>query len=617
MRYVTCGGLAVSSIGGLFLSTGAFAAAPVEQVVVTAARVEQPVSEVIGSVSVITREEIQRRLVQSTQDLLRGETGVNVVNNGGLGKLSNVFLRGADSEQVLVLVDGVRIGSATAGTTAFEFIPVDQIERIEIVRGPRSSIYGADAIGGVIQIFTRKATGPSVALGAGSHNTFDANAGFGHAGDDAWFSVSGGYLESDGYNSCRGAPFPPGGGCFTLEPDADGYDRTSGSLRAGYELGERGGVEASAMYASGETEFDGDFGNLTDYTQQVLTLRGRAQPIDGWDLSLLIGNARDEQEGFYDDPFGDAPVLDAGRFDTERRNASLQSDLRFASGQLLTIGMDYLDDRVESTTAFDETSRDNVGVFAQYQSQLGAHGVLLSARHDDNEQFGGYATANAGWRWTISPKLTLTAAWGSAFGAPTFNDLYFPGFSNPDLDPETARSYEVGVQGTGGVLRWSLAAYENRIDDLIVFDARIFAPNNLNEARIRGVEVEASVALQSWTLALGYAGMDPRNRTPGPGYDNILPRRARHSGHLDLGRAFGPVDARIRITAESARYDDLANTQRVGGYAVLDLIAEYAFGDAWTLQGKVGNALDRQYQTVRLYNQDDRTFFVSLRYAPR
>ncbi|HEX2492962.1 MAG TPA: TonB-dependent receptor [Steroidobacter sp.] len=612
MRFVTSGGLAAGAISAL-VSTAVIADS-VEQVVVTAARVEQPISEVIGSVSVITRDDIERRLVQSTQDVLRGETGVNVVNNGGLGKLSNVFLRGADSEQVLVLIDGVRIGSATAGTTAFEFLPLDQIERIEIVRGPRSSLYGADAIGGVIQIFTRQTNGASAALGVGSHNTFEANARFGHMSDDAWFSVSAGRLQTDGFNACRGAPFPPGGGCFTFEPDADGYDQTSGGARAGYAFGDRGEVEASASYASGTTEFDGDFANVSDYTQQVLTLRGRTHPAERWSVSLLMGDARDEQASFHES--GGASLY-AGRFDTVKRSASLQSDLQIAPGQLATLGIDYLQDRVESTTAFDETSRENVGVFAQHQARFGAHNVLVSVRHDDNEQFGGYDAGNVGWRWTLSPALALTAAWGSAFGAPTFNDLYYPGYSNPELEPESAQSVEIGAQGVLGAMRWSLAAYENRIDDLIVYDSRIFAPNNLNEARIRGVEVDGNFALQSWTIALGYAGMDPRNRTPGESYDNILPRRARHSGHIEAGRAIGPVEARMRVTAESSRYDNLANTQRVGGYVVVDVVADYAINREWKLQGRIGNAFGREYQTVRLYNQDERTFFLNLQYQPR
>lgn len=588
-----------------------------DEVVVTAARLEQPLSRVIGATTVITREDIERRQAQSVQELLRGETGVNIVNNGGLGKLSNVYLRGADAEQVLVLVDGVRVGSATSGATAFELLPIEQIERIEIVRGPRSGIYGADAIGGVIQIFTRRADGVAAELGAGSNETYSAGGSFGAATQRAWLSLSANRLTSEGFNSCAGLPYPPGGGCFTDEPDEDAYENASGSMRVGYRWGERADIEATALLAEGESEYDGGFANESEFSERVLTLRSRVQPRADWDLSLTLGETRDDQDSLYDDPYAPSPAVNVGRFDTQRRNASLQSDFAFAESQVLTLGVDYLDDRVDSTTPYDERSRDNLGVFGQYQAELGAHQALLSARRDDNEQFGTHDTANLGWKWAFAPDYSLTAAWGRAFGAPTFNDLYYPGFSNPNLRPETAHSYELGVAGRARALRWSLTVFESDIDELIVYDARVRAPNNLDAARIRGLEAEANATLGAWALSLGYAAIDPRNRSPGANYDNILPRRARHSGHFEIGRAFGALDARARLTAESARYDDVANTHRLGGYATVDLLVEYALNDAWSLQGKIGNVFDRDYRTVRLYNQDDRTFFASLRYQPR
>lgn len=609
-----------ATAAGLLATIGGTAVAAdrnTEEVVVTAARVPQTTGEVISATSVITRGDIERRAVQSTQDLLRGETGLDIVNTGGLGKLSNVFLRGADAEQVLVLVDGVRMGSATAGTTPLEFLPVDQIERIEIVRGPRSSLYGADAIGGVIQIFTRRAQGLTFGAGAGSHGTYDASASFGAASEQAWFSVSGNRVQSEGYNSCRGLPFPPGGGCFTYEPDRDGYDNTSGAARAGYRWGGRGEIEASALYATGNTEFDGTFTNQTDFTARVLTMRGSIRPVERWQLSFVVGDSRDEQNSLYDDPRTSGAALGVGRFDTEKRHVSLQSDITLSDSQLLTLGADYVDDRVDSSTAYEETSRDNLGFFAQYQTQFGAHQALISARSDENEQFGAYSTGSVGWKWAVAPNLSLTAAWGNAFGAPTFNDLYFPGFSNPGLDPERSRSYELGLAGSTAALRWSLAAFENRIDDLIVFDSTLFVPNNLDEARIRGIEADASLALGDWRLSLGYAGLDPRNRSRGPNYDNILPRRARHSGHIEIGRAFGQFDARVRATGAGSRYDNVANSARLGSYVIVDLVVDYALNAQWSVQGKLGNVLDRDYQTVRFYNQDDRTFFINLRYQPQ
>jgi vitamin B12 transporter len=585
------------------------------QVVVTATRVEQPLSEVIGSVSVITRDDIQRRAVHSIQDLLRGETGVSVVNLGGLGKLSNVFLRGADAEQVLVLIDGVRVGSATSGTTPFEFVPIDQIERIEIIRGPRSSLYGSDAIGGVIQIFTRRGDSLSVNVGAGSDETTDASASFGISSANAWVNASGNRIESEGYNSCAGAPFPPGGGCFTTEPDRDGYKNNSGTLRTGYRW-KGGEIEGSALFATGSAEYDGDFANLTEFTERVISLRGRIDAADRWSLTMLAGNSLDEQDYFYDNPnTADNEIL-MSEFDSERHHVSLQSDYLFANGHALTLGADYLEDRVESSTAFDEDSRDNLGVFAQYQAQVGAHRLLASARHDDNQQFGTHETGNLGWKWAFNERWSLMAAWGSAFGAPTFNDLYYPGFSNPNLKPETSDTFEIGIGWTPSPIAVSLSAFETHIDELIVYDASLFAPNNLNRARIRGIEADVDATLGTWVVGLGYSALDPRNRTAGSQFGNFLPRRARHSGHMEVGRSFGPIDGRVRFTAEGSRYDDAANSYRLGSYGIIDIVLDYAIAPAWTVQGKIANALDREYRTVRWYNQDDRTFFVNIRYQP-
>ncbi len=586
-----------------------------DALVVTATRVEQPISEVIGAVSVITRDDIDRRGAHSLQDLLRGETGLSVVNTGGLGKLSNVFLRGADSEQLLVLVDGVRVGSATSGTTAFELLPVDQIERIEIIRGPRSSIYGSDAIGGVIQIFTRKGGSPTVSVGAGSHETSKVSGSFGTESDSAWVNLSASRIETEGYNSCAGAPFPIGGGCFTSEPDRDGYDNSSGSLRAGYRW-QSVQIEGSALYATGTTEYDGDFANVTEFVEQVLSFGARIEPTEYWTLSLLLGSSRDEHDSFFDDPLSDEREIFASRFDTERQHASLQSDFLLTRSQTVTLGIDYFDDRVDSTVAFEETSRNSVGAFAQYQIQLGAHRLLGSVRTDDNEQFGNYETGSLGWKWSLSEQWSINAAWGNAFGAPTFNDLYYPGFSNPELDPETSRSYELGVGWTIAPITVALTAFESRIEDLIVYNPATFSPANLNSSRIRGIEADLDASIGKWTLGLGYSALDPRNRTPGADFDNFLPRRSRHTGHIELGRAFGAFDTRVRLTTEGARFDDVSNTNRVGGYALIDLTFDYALSATWTIQGKIGNLLDRDYRTVRLYNQDDRTFFVNLRFRP-
>jgi vitamin B12 transporter len=515
-------------------------------------------------------------------------------------------VRGAEADQVLVLVDGVRVGSATAGTTRIEFIPVDQIERIEIVRGPRSSLYGSDAIGGVVQIFTTRASGPTVAAGGGSNGTHNASASFGQHSDSSWFSIGGSYQESDGYNSCRGSLTA---GCFTNEPDDDGFRTASGSLRAGYRWGKAADVEASALYASGNSEYDGSFGNETDFKESVIAVKGHIAPTASWDVTLLLGNSRDEGDDASNGVF-------VSTFDTEKRHASLQSDWKLARDQVASLGVDYIDDRVDSTTTYDVTARDNIGTFAQYKGRFGAHEALVSARYDDNEQFGGHTTGNLGWKWFITDDLALSAGWGSAFLAPNFNDLYYPGFSNPDLKPEQSNSYEMGIAGTAKPVTWSVSAFQTQIDDLIAFDFTTFLPQNISKARIRGVEAEARTRLDAWSFVVGYTGLDPRNRDAGANFDNLLPRRPRQSGHVDVEYASGAFSLGTIIDVQGSRFDSVANTEKLGGYTLVDLIGELNIGNGWSVQGKIANAFDRDYETARFFRQERRSYFVTLRYQP-
>jgi vitamin B12 transporter len=593
-------------------TSSAHSADGVDPVVVTAARLSEPLSDVIGSVSVITRADIQRRQVQSMQDLLRGETGVSIANNGGLGKISSTFLRGTEADQVLVLVNGVRVGSATAGTTRIEYLPVDQIERIEIVRGPRSSLYGADAMGGVIQIFTRDAEQPSITLGGGSHETVNTSASFGLKGENSWLSVSGSHIESEGFNSCRdsfnGAFFT--GGCFTDEPDADGFRNASGSVRAGYRWGERADVEATALYAAGRTEYDGDFANQTDFSEGIYNIKAHLAPAANWDLTMVAGSSRDAADEFKDGTF-------TSTFDTERRNASVQSDWTLSDDQIITLGVDYLDDRIDSTTAYDETSRDNTGVFAQYKGRFGAHEFLASARSDDNEQFGSHTTGSAGYKWFLADRFAVHAGWGSAFLAPNFNDLYYPGFSNPDLDPEKSDSVEIGASGAVSRIMWSVAAFQTDIEDLIAFDLTTFLPQNVSKARIRGIEAEARTHFGHWSFGVGYTGLDPRNRDGDFNDGNFLPRRARQSGRVDVNYGNDDFSFGTTVNVAGSRYDDLANTTRLGSYTLVDFVGQVHFAADWSIEGRIANAFDEDYETASFYHQDGRTYFVTLRYQPR
>ncbi len=596
----------------LLLGSPSAFATDIDPIIVTATRTAQTADETLSSVTVITRKEIERQQAQSVQDLLRGIPGVDIANNGGPGKATSVFLRGTESDHVLVLIDGVKVGSATLGSAAFQNIPVEQIERIEIVRGPRSSLYGSEAIGGVIQIFTRKGGGalkPFFSIGGGSYQTYSASAGVSGGGERGWFSLNGSGIDTEGFNACDGKPSPGGAGCFTTEPDKDGYRNLSGSLRAGYRFDSGIEVDVHALRANGDTEFDGSFVNESESVQQVLGGTLRVSPADMWHITLTAGRSRDESDNFKDSTF-------QSRFDTERDTLSFQNDLSITPDHLLTVGTDYQDDRVDGTTAYAVTSRDNTALFTQYQGTFGAQDVQLSLRRDDNEQFDDHTTGGAAWGHALGKTLRLTASYGTAFKAPTFNELYFPGFGNPNLGPEESRSLEFGLRGEPAWGHWTLNAYETRVDDLIAFDASTSAPANIDQARIHGLEAVLGTRLENWDLNANLTLLDPENRSGGANDGNVLPRRARKSLRFEADRDFGRYRLGATLLAAGKRYDDLANTRSLGGYATLDVRAEYSLAKDWRLQARIENLLDKDYETAAFFNQPGRSLYLTLRYQP-
>lgn len=591
---------------------GADAATELDAVIVTATRTAQTADETLASVTVVDRAEIERRQVRSVDGALRGIPGLSIANTGGRGQPTTLFLRGTDSDHVLVLVDGVKIGSATVGLAPFQDIPIDQIERIEVVRGPRSSLYGSEAIGGVIQIFTRRGGGPlrpRFSVGAGSEVSANASLGLSGGGEQGWFDVSGRFETTEGFDACRGEPLV--GGCFTVEPDRDGYRNTAGNARAGYRFGDLGEIDLRFLRSQSETDYDGTLfgGNESRTVQQVAGASASIYPLPGWKLGLNAGRSWDELDVYYQGLFLD-------RFDTRRDSLSWQNDLSVGEGQTLTLGIDYQRDQIDSSLDYERTSRSNTGVFAQYLAELVGHRLQLSARHDDNQQFGGETTGSAAWGYTLGSGLRLTASYGTAFKAPTFNDLYYPFFGNPELDPETSRSAEIGVAGETWGTHWSLNLYQTEIDDLIAFDAKVLRPENIDSARIRGLEAVAATELAGWQINANLTLLDPENRTSGPNQGNRLPRRPEHSLSLDLDRAFGAIRAGASLSAYGRAYDDLANRERLDGYVLVDLRAEYAFSRSLRLQGRIENLLDEDYETAAFYNQPGRRFFVTLRYEP-
>ncbi len=579
-------------------------------VIVTATRTAQTADETLASVSVITRADIERSQAQSLPELLMGTAGVDVAIQGGWGKVSSIFMRGTNSSHVLVLIDGIKVGSITLGTTAFEHLPLSQIERIEIVRGPRSSLYGSEAVGGVIQIFTHKGSEQSrtyARAGVGSYQSSDFSVGTSGARDNTDYSISLSSFATKGFNARQPTPGPFG----VNEPDKDGYQNRSLSVRLGHRFSDSTSIDGQLLRAQGDTRYDG-YENQMDFAQQTSGINLRHAFSSMWQTRLQIGGSRDEANNFSDGVF-------SSTFNSKRRLASWQNDVSVAANQLLTLGVDYQDDKVVSTTNYVKNSRDNTGIYLQHQAGLGNHDVLLNARRDDNEAFGIHSTGGIAWGYGLVDNLHITAAYGTAFKTPTFNDLYWPasgGFTgNPNLKPEQSKSTEVGLRGTPAWGTWNTNLYRTDIDQLIsyIFDPVTFDGTmiNIDRARINGLDAGLTTMLVGWTMAANLSLLNPRDRAT----DKILPRRSQQTIKLDADRQFGKTGVGITLLGQSHRFDDTANNTRVPGYAIANLRAHYNLSKKWIVHGKIDNVFDKNYQTVSTYNSPGRNTFVSVTYT--
>jgi len=597
----------------LFVGFPAFAdgaATDLDSVVVTATRTAQTQDQTLSAVTVIERADIERLQPSSLADLLRGTPGMALDNNGGPGKVTGLYLRGTESDHVLVLVDGIKIGSATTGMAAVQDIPVEQIERIEIVRGPFSSLYGSEALGGVIQIFTRRPQGsfvPSLSVGVGSYDHLTASTGLAGQSGKGWYALEASHDQTHGINACRMGAAEVGAACFADQPDKDGYHNNALTLQGGYRFDAQWDADARGFRAEGHNWYDGNYSNSSKNATQVVGGRVHYRPGADVTLTLSLGTSGDFSKDYLQGVYVD-------RFDTHRGIGSLQADVGMAGG-LLSAGFDWQRDEVESSTDFAVTSRINRGVFVQWQQTFGHQSLQASARHDDNSQFGGKNTGSLLWGWDFTRSLRLTASVGSAYKAPTFNELYYPYYGRPDLKPEQSRNVELGLRGTYGWGYWSLNAFQNKISDLITYDASTGMAGNVENARIRGVEGVVSGHVADWLVTGTATWLDPRDQSHDY-HGNLLPRRAHETARIDLDRSFGAFSVGGSWYVAGRRYDDLANQHPLGGYALTDLRMAYALNRDWKLQLALNNVFAKDYETAWYYNQPGRNAMLTLRYQP-
>lgn len=590
-----------------------------DTIVVTATRQQERISELLADVSVITREQIENAGQSTLEELLARQTAIEYSSSGGPGQISGIGIRGANSNHTLLLIDGVRVGSATSGTANFSRLPLAQIERIEILRGPASALYGADAIGGAIQIFTKRGEGPAsvnASTGFGSYGTSDSSIGVAGGNDVVSYSLQAGYFATRGFNALRN----PGGDAYN--PDRDGFSRRSVSGNLALRLSPHDEIGMNFLSSQGSSRFDSylypdtstarsdwrsdqDIGNVSLYSRQRLA--------EQWTSTLRYGRSVDDWTDRQNGIAGDF-------FRTDQDQLSWQNDVRLPLGKAL-LAAEYLRQKVSSNTSYTLDERSIRSLLAGWSGTLGAHRLQANLRRDENSQFGGKTTGFVAWGYQLTADWRTHLSYGEAFRAPTFNELYYSGWlgsGNPALKPESARNAESGITWEHGSQRLSATYFQNRIDNLIEWSsAWPSSPNNVIKATISGVSLAYVGSAGAFTGGVSIDLQRPR--------DDISGKRLVHRADEQMKAHLGYTRGGLRVGGEwqlvGERYDNAANTKKLGGYGLLNVFADYRLDRAWTLFARANNLLNKNYVLSSGLNGDYATagasLFVGIRYQQK
>ena len=625
-RY-TLTALAVASLFAQSAQSAPSGEPEIGTVIVTATRQPQRANEALADVSIVTREDIEKAGQSTLGEILAAQPGLEMAGNGGYGVSSDVYIRGGNAGHTLVLIDGLRLGSSTLGTTNFGRIPVAQIDHIEILRGPASALYGSDAIGGVIQIFTRKGNGApklSASAGYGSYNTREATAGV-SAGDGKFsYSINAAQFLTDGFAPVRNSSSP------SYDPSQGRYDNKSVAGSAGYRLNADQELAANYFFSTGTNHYNSQpvgFDFRDDHAVGSFGINWKSHLTRVWQSTVKFGHGYDASTDYT------KPTL-ISSIRTDQDQFGWQNDFSLPVGKAL-VALEDLRETASSPAAV----RDVKSVLMGWSGKVERNQFQLDLRRDQNSQYGTKTTGLVAYGLQFTTDWRGSMSYGTAFKAPTLNALYFNGpggISNPNLRPESARNREVSVFYDSLVAHASLTAYNNSIKDLIdwadtgildpsyppSYGITLWSPSNVNSAKLRGLTAAYSRSMGVFAFNSSADYQDPRDSMT----NKLLPHRSRAHGKLglDYNNQQGQLGAEVVVSG--TRYDDAANTRRLGGYGVLNLYGSYRLGNDWSLFGRVNNVLDKYYElsrntdfygAVTSYATPGANLFVGVRYAPK
>ena len=596
-----------------------------DEIVVTATRIAQPLKQSLSSTTVITQQDILESQAADVSAILRSVAGVEINQGGGMGKTTNLYLRGTNATHTLILLDGVRISSATSGTTSIQDLMLDQIERIEVVRGNVSSLYGSEAIGGVVQIFTKRGHGTpavNVSAGMGSQGTQRLSVGFGGIIESTDFNVQASRFKTDGVSALNPALLPG------ANPDKDGYDNTSLSVNVRHAFNPDHSLTATVFNSEGHNQYDSTVGPTDSNTSKSqaskfsLSSDNRLNGI--WQSHLQLAQGVDDTQTFLN---GQLDLANGAAFKTSNQQLTWQNTLQLNKYNILNLGVENLTQQVTSDVAFTTKKRKVNSLFAGYTGSYGSHQAQVNLRQDSYSDFGRSNTGLFGYGYAINDAWRATASVSTAFKAPTLNDLFYPFTNfgcffgscftyagNPNLQPEHSRNRELGLHYTEGTQRFDAAYFDNRISGLIVGNnLPAYAMVNLGEARIDGVELGYAGQFGDTGVKAALTAQNPRNIGTGP----VLTRRAKQHGSISLSQQLNAWQIGGEWRYSKSRPDaNLATGAPVilPGYNVINLIAGYAINKNLMLSLRADNLTSQNNATAYGYNPLGRMLFVGLSY---
>lgn len=585
----------------------------VGEVVVTATKIEEAIEETTSDVTVISSEDIKQMNTQFVSDVLRGVSELNVVQNGGAGKQSAIVLRGGNTEHTLVMIDGVKVKSTTTGTFDFSGINVDDIERIEIVKGPQSTVYGSEAMAGVINIITKKGKGAAkiaASFETGSYGTYKPSATVSGGYNRLGYRLTGTYFKTDGISAAKNGT------------EKDGYKNASVSGKLNFSPADKADIEVSGKYYYDRSDLDAFGSDDLNYVQHgnhyMLSGKGKLYLLDIWEQVLSVSTVQDSLK--YKDPdtsWNNAEII------TGMETIDWQNNFYIADAYTFTLGAEYRKEAGENKGVFDETV-DNKALYLNNKAKLFNDDLVLNAglRIDDHETFGEETTYRIGAVYNVRPaSLTVKASYGTAFRAPTLNELFYNdpygSSGNLNLKPEKSSSWEIGIEKeiVKDRVSVSLTYFDQKYDDLIDWietppGSWLYSPENISKAEVKGFEAGVSAKVtEDVTVASSYTYLDTENKNTG----QRLRRRPKDKVSVSAEYSGGPVALFAEYTFVGKVYDS-ASVGNLGSYSLVNLSGSYKFRKDTSFFARVDNLFDEDYSTAGGYNTPGLSAYAGIKF---